>query len=142
MKPIDFYNKLLESNKFCESLGRLLLLSGKLESILKEIILSSDLDKKTSIKRATFGYLVKLCTDNNLIHKDLHSPFSFVVDRRNYLTHNLYPLFNEEIDISYLPRENLSIDDADGYFSRCVTDLISDVNFLISQLCESENHYL
>jgi hypothetical protein len=134
MIPVDFYTELLQSNKFCESLGRLLLLSGKLESILKEIITSAKLTKNYTLERFTLGALIKICQENNLVSNEINDALSFALSRRNYLTHNLYPLFNEEVGISLLPRENLSPEDAGGYFTRCVNDLISDIEFIITHL--------
>jgi len=141
MLPTHFYTDLLQSNKFCESLGRLLLLSGKLESIFRGIITSANLTKKYDLEKCTLGNLIKISQENNLIPNEINGELSFTLRRRNYLTHNLYPLFNEEIDVSLLPRDNLYPEDADGYFTNCVHDLISDIEFIINHLNETTCKY-
>jgi len=59
---------------------------------------------------------------------------SFILVRRNYLSHNLDPLFNEELEVSLLPRENLLPDDAVFYFLKCVGDLLSHIEFVLNYI--------
>ncbi|MBW8191944.1 hypothetical protein K0504_12935 [Neiella marina] len=134
--PLDFYEELLNNKRFCESLGRLLLLSGKLESALKKLLDENGVKIRT---RATLGELVGACQKNGLTNLDLDDLFTFIVTRRNYLTHNLYPLFNEEIEVTLLPREDLCPDDADYYFPKCVNDLISYIEFTIKHIAVVSN---
>lgn len=128
---LDFYDELLKSGSFCERLGRLLLMSGKLESALKAMVLNSNIKVKYNIYRPTLGQLVSTIKTHKLLTDELNESLLFILDRRNYLTHNLYPLFNEEIEVSLLPRENLSPEDAEYYFTNCVEDLLSYIEFAI-----------
>jgi hypothetical protein len=129
---MDFYNELIESEKFCKNLGKLILTSGKLESILKEITQAHN--KSQNLEYATLGKLVSLCKSNQLIDDGVLEALDFIKTRRNYLTHSLFPLFNEEVDITLLPRDNLEPEDAEYYFSKCVSELIEDMNFVIDTL--------
>jgi hypothetical protein len=131
---LEFYDELLKSERFCESLGRLLLLSGKLESALKSVIQENSICVKYKFERATLGQLVGTFKDNGLATNELGEVLSFILVRRNYLTHNLYPLFNEELEVSLLPRENLLPDDAVFYFPKCVDDLLFHIEFVLNYI--------
>ena len=56
---MDFYSELLKSNVFCESLGRLILTSGKLESSLKSLL--ENRRTKEKLERLPLGALIKIC---------------------------------------------------------------------------------
>lgn len=129
---MDFYNELVANEKFCKNLGKLILTSGKLESILKEITQANN--KSKNLEYATLGKLVSLCKSNQLIEDDMLEVLDFIKTRRNYLTHSLFPLFNEEVDVTLLPRDNLEPEDAEYYFSNCVSELIENMNFVIDTL--------
>jgi hypothetical protein len=129
---MDFYDELLKSDKFCTVLGRLILTSGKLESILKIIV--KKVERPEKLKVATLGKLIGMCEKHQLIDDCLMEVLGFITTRRNYLTHSLFPLFNGEIEETLLPKENLEPEDADFHFSKCVEDLISDMEFVISEL--------
>ncbi len=124
---LEFYEELLKSECFCESLGRLILMSGKLESALKQVVLKENVQVEYKLDKAMLGQLVNTFKKYNLMAGELNEVLSFIKERRNYLTHNLYPLFNDEIDVSLLPKENLEPEDAEYYFPRCVEDLLSYV---------------
>jgi hypothetical protein len=129
---LDFYELLLESPEFCNKLGKLTLLAGKLESELKALIFKNGIDKNLGV--ATLGKLKTICKDNSLVNKSLLEDLEFIHERRNYLTHRLFPLFNNEINITLLPRDDLSDIDAEMYFPNCVDTLISYVENTINQL--------
>lgn len=131
---IDFYVELLKSSRFCESLGRLLLLSGKLESALKNHIVQHRTNVDFNLSKATLGQLKGFCEKENILSMDLINPLQHILLRRNYLTHNLYSLFNDEIEVTLLPKEKLEPEDANHYFPQCVEDLISDIEFCIEEL--------
>ncbi len=129
---LDFYELLLESPEFCHKLGKLTLLAGKLESELKALILKNGINK--NLRVATLGKLKSICKDNNLVDESTLEDLEFIHERRNYLTHRLFPLFNDEIDITLLPRDDLNDMDAEMYFPNCVDTLISYVENTIEQL--------
>lgn len=133
---LEFYDELLKSERFCENLGRLLLMSGKLESALKSIVLTSSIKVRYNLGRAMLGQLVGSCKEHELVTDELNEVLAFILLRRNYLTHNLYPLFNDEIENSLLPKDNLHSGDAEYYFPKCVEDLIADVEFAIDYVSE------
>jgi hypothetical protein len=110
----------------------LILTSGKLESILK--VITQTHTKSQNLEYATLGKLVGLCKSNKLIEGDILEVLDFIKTRRNYLTHSLFPLFNEEVDVTLLPRDNLVPEDAEFYFSNCVSELIENMNFAIDTL--------
>lgn len=136
---LDFYEELLKSERFCESLGRLILMSGKLESALKSVVLTANIQVKYDLERAMLGQLASTCKSSELVTDELSEILSFIIVRRNYLTHKLYPHFNDEIDISLLPTINLEPDDAEYSFPRYVEDLLSYIEFAIDYLNEKTN---
>lgn len=133
---LEFYDELLKNGCFCESLGRLILISGKLESALKQVVLKESVQVKYTLDKATLGQLINTFKKYNLMAGELNEVLSFIVERRNYLTHNLYPIFNDEIDVSLLPKEKLEPEDAKYYFPRCVEDLLSYVKYSIDYINE------
>ena len=133
---LEFYDELLKSERFCESLGRLLLMSGKLESALKSIVLANSIKVGYNLKRAMLGQLIRSCKEHELVTDELNEVLEFILVRRNYLTHNLYPLFNDEIEYTLLPKDNLDSDDAEYYFPKCVEDLIAHIEFAIDYMNE------
>ncbi len=133
---LEFYDELLKSERFCESLGRLLLMSGKLESALKSMVLASSIKVGYNLRRAMLGQLVGSCKKHELVTDELSEVLAFILVRRNYLTHNLYPLFNDEIEYTLLPKDNLDSDDAEYYFPKCVEELIAHIEFAIDYINE------
>lgn len=131
---LEFYDELLKSERFCESLGRLILMSGKLESALKSIVLTSSFKVKYNLRRAMLGQLVSSCKEHELVTNELSEILEFILVRRNYLTHNLYPLFNDEIEYTLLPKDNLHSDDAEYYFPKCVEELIAHIEYAIDYI--------
>lgn len=129
---MDFYNELICSEKFCTNLGKLILTSGKLESILKRVVKAHN--NSQNLEYATLGKLVSLCKNSSLIDDGMLEALDFIKTRRNYLTHSLFPLFNEEVDVTLLPRDNLEPEDEEYYFSSCVSELIENMNFAIETL--------
>lgn len=131
---IEFYDELLKSSRFCESLGRLLLLSGKLESALKNHIFRHKTNVDFNLSKATLGQLKWFCEKENILPNGLSETLNYITDRRNYLTHNLYSLFNDDMDVTLLPRDSLEPEDAYRYYPQCVEDLISDMEFCLNEL--------
>ncbi|OXX63334.1 hypothetical protein [Vibrio sp. V15_P4S5T153] len=131
---LEFYDELLKSERFCESLGRLILMSGQLESVLKSIVLTSSLKVRYNLSRAMLGQLVGSCKEHELVTDELREILEFILVRRNYLTHNLYPLFNDEIEYTLLPKDNLHPDDAEYYFPKCVEELIAHIEYAIDYI--------
>ncbi|MBY6199712.1 hypothetical protein [Vibrio hangzhouensis] len=131
---LEFYEELLKSSRFCENLGRAVLLSGSLESKVKAIILENGVKQPNQLAKCTLGQLIKICHAHNLIDDGLHEVLTFILERRNYLTHNLYPLFNLEVDVTYLPRDNLCADDADYYFATCVEELCQNIEIAVDHI--------
>ncbi|MHA2938166.1 hypothetical protein ACXJY6_07690 [Vibrio sp. RC27] len=128
----SFYEQLIQNPTFCEKLGRLTLMANQLESVLKSLIKSAGITKK--LDKATLGVLKQICEDNEIIDDGVIEDLIFIHTRRNYLIHNLFPLFNEEIDVTLLPRDNLSELDAEHYFPECVEILIDRIQYVLSDL--------
>lgn len=134
---MSFYDELLKSDNFCQKLGQLILTSGRLESILKGVV--NEAYSAKNLTFATLGKLISTCKTDKLLDDEILEVLDFIKVRRNYLTHSLFPLFNEEIDVTLLPRDNLVSEDAEFYFSNCVAELIENMNFVQQLITKEKN---
>ncbi|WP_300492808.1 hypothetical protein [uncultured Methylophaga sp.] len=110
---LEFYD-LLESNEdFCCALGKVMLVASKLEVLLKQYLRLHG--KNISEKRATLGNLIKILKENGHLTKNGEIHFWQASLQRNYLIHNLYGSFVDEIEQALLPTEELVEMDVDVY---------------------------
>jgi hypothetical protein len=93
-----------------------------------------EVERMEKLKFATLGTLIVMCKKHQIIDNGLMEVLGFIKTRRNYLTHSLFPLFNGEIEETLLPKENLEPEDADFHYSKCVEDLIGNMEFVIDEL--------
>ncbi|WP_309500174.1 hypothetical protein [Sulfurovum sp.] len=111
-----FFNLLLIDDIFCQELGRVLLLSGKLESILSQYL------EKNKIKlfknKATLGNLINELDKNGLLSSNLKAILSMMKTQRNYLSHSIYDLLTYQIDETILEREVIIDSDVMTYTER------------------------
>jgi hypothetical protein len=110
----EFFERLYRDRKFCNSLGQVMLAASKLESILRKFL--NNHGHPISEKRATLGNLVIILKDNGYLSKNAEINFEDLKLQRNYLSHSLYDLFDENIPETLLPRENLVAEDV-HYFA-------------------------
>ena len=108
---LQFYKLLFESESFTSELGKVALASSKLEAELSIFLIRNGV--KINSKKATLGKLINLVEENYLLNKNQLISLKMVSVQRNYITHNLYPLFNNLIDETILEKETLL--DSDVY---------------------------
>lgn len=102
---LEFYD-LLESNEdFCCALGKVMLVASKLEVLLKQYLRLHG--KDISEKRATLGNLIKILKENGHLTRNGEIHFGQASLQRNYLIHNLYGSFVDDIEQALLPTEEL-----------------------------------
>ncbi|EHR0760792.1 hypothetical protein KUH14_004607 [Vibrio parahaemolyticus] len=127
----EFYNHLIDSDAFCLHLGRSTLMVSKLESCLKEIVVAAEIKIRN---KPTLGELVGACKDHKLVGDDVLYLLAFILERRNYVVHNLYPLFDGKIEPTLLPNSNLIPEDAEYLFAKCIRELLEEVHEVLGML--------
>jgi hypothetical protein len=134
---IKFFTLLFESEEFTSELGKVALVSGKLEAEL--IIFLKHFGIKGTYERATLGSLIDMAKKNNLLDKNIINALSLIAKQRNYITHNIYALFTDLIDETILEKSNLLDSDVHLYFERArqlkenlihLADLIKEKNLI------------
>ena len=116
IKGIDFYNLLFKSHEFLIELGKVTLASQKLEAEL--FILLKRGGVQIVQEKPTLGTLIGLGTKNQLFTQSLSEALREICSKRNYLTHNVYALFSEQIDETIFERDNLLDTDVTLYIER------------------------
>lgn len=111
-----FFNLLLTDDIFCKELGRVLLLSGKLESILSQYLGKNKI--KLSKNKATLGNLINELDKNGLLSSNFKAVLSMMKTQRNYLSHSIYDLLTYQIDETILEREGIIDSDVITYTER------------------------
>jgi predicted transcriptional regulator len=101
----EFYELLSKDETFCQALGRLMLVASKLEVLIKQYLRLQC--KEVGERQATLGNLIKLLKKNNHLTKNGEMHFQQANMQRNYLIHNLFASFENEIERNLLPVENL-----------------------------------
>ena len=104
-----------EDQEFCEQLGRAVLAAGKLEAELRLYLAANSITHDT--KRASLGQLIELVKQQRLL-RQMQPVLELLRDQRNYLTHNVYPLFAGLIEETILPRSDLVDSDVDVFTER------------------------
>jgi hypothetical protein len=116
IKGIEFYTLLIESDEFTSELGKVALVSGKLEAEL--IIFLRHNRIKGNYDRATLGNLIDMAEKNNLLDKSMIIALRDTATKRNYITHNIYALFTDQIDETIMEKSNLLDSDVHLYMER------------------------
>jgi len=109
----DFYKLLYENKSFCQALGRVMLSASKLEVLLKQYLRIHGEDVPE--KKTTLGNLIKHLRENDLLTNNGEIHLGQINIQRNYLVHNLYASFINEIEDALLPVENLVPMDVEVY---------------------------
>ncbi len=110
---LEFYDLLESNEEFCCALGKVMLLASKLEVLLKKYLRLNG--KDISEKRATLGNLIKILQENGHLTRNGEIHFGLASLQRNYLIHNLYGSFVDEIEQALLPIDDLVEMDVDVY---------------------------
>lgn len=113
---IEFYDLLNKSDEFTSKLGKVVLASGKLEAELILFLKRKDITGKYD--KATLGTLIDLAEKNDLIDKNMRISLKIISKQRNYITHNIYGLFIDLRDETFLEKENLLDTDLTLYIDR------------------------
>jgi predicted transcriptional regulator len=101
----EFYELLSKDETLCQSLGRLMLVASKLEVLIKQYLRLQG--KEVGERQATLGNLINLLKKNNHLTKNGQMHFQQANMQRNYLIHNLFASFENEIERNLLPVEDL-----------------------------------
>lgn len=109
----EFYKLLYQKDEFCCVLGKVMLSASKLETLLRKYlrIVGEDVPEKS----ATLGNLIKHLRKNDLLTNNGEIHFGQINLQRNYLIHNLFGSFIDEIEQALLPVENLVPMDVEIY---------------------------
>lgn len=115
-KGLEFYNLLNQSDEFTSELGKVALASGKLEVELINFLNRNEINE--NYKKATLGTLIRITNENNLLTSNEKIVFEMISKQRNYITHNIYALFTDLIDETFLEKENLLDSDVHLFIER------------------------
>ena len=132
--PTEFFRLLSSDKEFCCGLGKVMLAAGMLETNLRNYLNSRSIK---CAQTATLGTLVRKLIDAKLLTENGKFHFDDITKKRNYLAHNLYGLFSQELEESILPRERLDSIDASVFVDKVET-LAEDLLFF-SHLVASAN---
>ena len=106
----DFYQTLYNDARFCEALGKVILATSKLESLLREYLEIQGIS--IPHKKATLGNLIREIDREKLLSKGMIEFLSTLKEQRNYLSHNIYYLLIGEIEETLLAKgDSLSWDE-------------------------------
>jgi hypothetical protein len=116
LAPEEFFESLYDDRDFCEQLGKVILAAGILESSLRKYLRARGIAKVSS--KLTLGQAVKILEENDLLTNNGQMHFNDIKRKRNYLAHNLYALFSEELEETVLPRTDLTAGDVDMFWEK------------------------
>ena len=125
---LDFFNLLYQSKEFTSEFGQMIIASAKLEAEL--ILLLKKSNSKGIIKKYSLGKLIHIAYNNQLLSDNEFETFKLLKNQRNYMTHNLYALFNYSIEESILARENL-LDSDVFYYTETAWEIKENLNNLV-----------
>jgi len=121
----EFYDLLEKNEDFCCALGKVILVASKLEILLKQYL--KIFGKGVSKKKATLGNLIKILEENNHLTENGEICLRQAVIQRNYLIHDLYGSFVDEIEKKLLPVDDLFEEDIEIYTEK-VNGVFEDFN--------------
>ncbi len=128
---MSFYEALFNNNNFLKALGRLMMSSTKLETNMKRYLNTNDKVKYS--KKLVLGRLLGLLRQNNMIDKTSEYEIGFLINQRNYFTHNLHAYLSELPNDEYRLRQFISraggISDEMEIFSNRFLEAISKSNY-------------
>lgn len=138
---LEFYELLERNDEFCCALGRVMLVASKLEVLLKQYLKLQG--KEVSEKQATLGNLIKLLRENGHLTLNGEIHFGQASLQRNYLIHNLYGSFVDEIEQSLLPVDGLVDMDVEVYTEKTLQTVedFDDYAELVQRAIEKHNNH-
>lgn len=135
----DFYDILFRDHDFCKNLGKVMLAASMLESNLRSYLKNHNVDKVG--EKATLGKLVILLKKHKLLSKNGQMHFDDLTLKRNYLAHNLFDLFCNNLEETILPSENLVEMDVD-IFQEKTKLLIEDLLYFSEILSNTKSNVI
>lgn len=94
-----FFKELYENEEFCNKLGKIILLAGKLESLLIKLIENSSNSTNYNL---TMGKLIDKVENQELLPKNTIEVLKLLCEQRNHLTHNIFIILSDLIEDSKL----------------------------------------
>lgn len=137
----EFYDLLREEDEFCCVLGKVMLTASKLEILLKQYLRLHG--EEVPEKKVTLGNLISILKANGHLTWNGEVHFGQASMQRNYLIHNLYGSFVDEIEKKLLPVEKLVPEDVEVYTEQATLtaeNLESYAELVTSAIDKHNNH--
>lgn len=117
MSNEHFYNLLYTNDEFCVELGRVILITGKLESLIKKFL--DENNENTQFIESTLGGLIfKLKKHDSL--KNVVPALNMLKDQRNCLIHEIHAYFSGLIENTLIDDENIIDSDVSLFIERAI----------------------
>lgn len=116
IRGLAFYNLLMQSDEFTSELGKVALSSGRLEVELISFLKQKGVQVKS--KKLTLGVLIRIAEEHHVLDNNEITALKQISEQRNYLTHNIYALFSDLINVTILDKDNLLDSDVHLYIER------------------------
>ncbi|MDN5104856.1 hypothetical protein O8C79_06070 [Aliarcobacter butzleri] len=94
-----FFEKLYQNEKFCNKLGKIILLASKLEVLLIKLIEYSSADINYNL---TMGKLIEKVERLELLPKNTIELLKLLCEQRNHFTHNIFIILSNFVEDSKL----------------------------------------
>jgi hypothetical protein len=134
---LKFYDLLLKNIECKSKLGELILLSGKLETVLAKLLKNNGVNLNKEVQ--TLNTIIKKLYEKSIINENMKISLELLANQRNYIAHcifgeldNFFEEDNLRIDKSNKPRVALPTEDLveedvltySEYFNETVENLI------------------
>lgn len=117
MNNEHFYNLLYTNDEFCMELGRVILITEKLESLIKKFL--DENDENTQFLESTLGGLIfKLKKHDSL--KNVVPALNMLKNQRNCLIHEIHSYFSGLIENTLIDDENIIDSDVSLFIERAI----------------------
>lgn len=133
----EFFDRLFCNAEFCETLGRMTLAAGQLESALRQYLSVHGIDFAES--QANLGELTRRLVGARLLSKNGQGILEGLGKQRNHFVHKLYDLFSDRVAKPILPHTNLVDGDESTFtdyalvLTENITGLTATVNMRLAE---------
>lgn len=128
-----FLDLLFKDDEFCKGVGRTILASGMLETAFKSLF--NECGFSISQRKPTLGSFIRYLKSKKLLTVNGEIHFDTITQQRNYLAHCIPDLFEENIEETILPSENLTEGDVVLYAERA-NELAENLMFFVEIIKE------
>lgn len=97
-----FFNNLYKDEEFCKQLGKVILVTSKLELQLIKLIENANSSQQGKHFNSTIGGLIGHIKKENLLPENLIEILKQLAEQRNYLTHNICLIMSADVDDNIL----------------------------------------